>query len=111
MQMERFAAPHLSAFFCSSSAAALFCSTAYTQPASACSAISMDTEPVPAPMSQQTASRVSCNLDKLTDRTSLLVMGTTASPSALRKNASSGIPWVTTTDAVGFSISTTLSGA
>ena len=55
-----------------------------------------DTLPVPAPMSQQTAFRVSASLDRATDRTSPLVMGTTV-PSAWlpRWKALSGRPWVT----------------
>ena len=69
----------------------------------------MDTEPVPAPTSQQTAFGVSCNLERHTLRTSLLVMGTSFPGSKLRKNASSGRPGVTISFGVSFSISAALS--
>ena len=58
-------------------------------------AISMATEPVPAPTSQQRASAVSRSLERATARTSLMVMGTTA-PSPPRWKVSSGEAWVTT---------------
>ena len=57
----------------------------------------MDTEPVPAPISQQTASPVSASAEMATERISRLVMGT-ARPSLClpRTKALSGSPWVTT---------------
>ena len=69
----------------------------------------METEPVPAPTSQQTARSVSASLERQTARTSLFVIGTTCAGSISRKNTSSGSPCVTTASGAGFSISATLS--
>ena len=74
-------------------------------PSSAHSAISMDTEPVPAPTSQQTAVFVTPSFASVTARTSCFVMGTSA-----RRKALSGIPQGTPQHAAaGFSASSTAS--
>ena len=100
----RFSAESAFLFSSSSFRAVSFRSMAYTQPRFACNAISMATEPVPAPTSQQTAFSVSCSLESATARTSLFVMGTFSS----RRKTTSGNPWVTTASGASFSISATL---
>ena len=107
----RFSNENRSRFCPSSAAASSRRSTAQTCPRFACKAISTDTEPVPAPMSQQTLRSVSRSLERHTARTSLFVIGTTGIPSALRRKASSGRPGVTTASGWGFSMSATLKGA
>ena len=62
-------------------------STAYTMPRAACNAISMDTEPVPAPISQAMLSRCKRSRESEIHRTSDLVIGVFP-----RMNRSSGKP-------------------
>ena len=68
--------PNLSIFSRISDIASSDLSTAYTRPSVHCTAISTETEPVPAPMSQHMLSRSAPSFEMHTARTSDLVIGT-----------------------------------